>query len=147
MMILSLNIRGLGGKTKSLNLRALLKTLNLDIILLQETMCSASPALFAFSKILPSWEFYAISASGLSGGLLSAWNPLKANYRAYQTCAGLLVQASIRGNPSPISILNVYGPYRDHELFWEKALRGGILIISNLVLGGDLKLTLYSSDI
>ena len=72
MMILSLNIRGLGGKTKTHNLRTLLKTLNLDIILLQETMCNLSPTLFAFSKILPSWEFCAISASGLSGGLLIA---------------------------------------------------------------------------
>ena len=83
MLILSLNIRGLGGKTKSLNLRALFKTLNPDFILLQETMCSASPALFAFSKLLPSWEFCAISAHGLSGGLLSTWNPTKANCRAF----------------------------------------------------------------
>ena len=49
--------------------------------------------------------------------------------------------------PSPIAILNVYGPYRDRELFWEKAHRGGILSIPNLVLGGDLNLTLYSSEI
>ena len=83
MIILSLNIRGRGGKIKTLNLYALLKTLNPDIILLQETMCSSSLALFAFSKILPSWEFCAISASGLSGGLFSTWNPSKENYRAY----------------------------------------------------------------
>ena len=49
--------------------------------------------------------------------------------------------------PAPISILNVYGPYRDHELFWEKAFCGGLLSIPNLVLGGDLNLTLYSSEI
>ena len=64
-----------------------------------------------------------------------------------QTCAGLLVQDSFRDMPSPIAILNVYGPYRDRELFWEKALRVGILNIPNLVLGGDLNLTLNSSEI
>ena len=48
---------------------------------------------------------------------------------------------------SSVAILNVYGPYRDHELFWDKALRGGILNILNLVLGGDLNLTLNSSEI
>ena len=58
-------------------------------------MCSASPALFAFSKLLPSWEFYAISARGILGGLIFAWNLSKANYRAFQTCAGILLQASI----------------------------------------------------
>ena len=120
MKLLSFNVRGLGGKTKNHNLCALFKSLSPDMILLQETMCSSSPALLAFSKILPSWEFYAISATGLSGGLLTAWNPLKVNCRAFQTCPGLLVQASVRWMPVPISILNVYGPYKDHELFWEK---------------------------
>ena len=147
MLILSLNICGLGGRTKSLSLRALFKSLNPDFILLQETMCSASPALFAFLKLLPSWEFCAISARGLSRGLLSAWNPYKANCRAFQTCAGILLQASIQGMPDPLHILKVYGPYQDRDLFWDKALRGGLLNLPHLVLGGDLNLTLHSSEI
>ena len=141
MKLLSLNVKGLGGKIKNYNLRALFESLCLDMILLQETMCSSSPTLLSFSKLLPSWEFCAISASDLSGGLLTAWNPLRVKCRAFQTCAGLLVQASFHGMPSPIAILNVYAPYRDRELFWEKAHRGGILSISNLVMGGDLNLT------
>ena len=48
---------------------------------------------------------------------------------------------------APISILNVYGPYRDRELFWDKAYCGGLLSILNLVLGGDLNLTLHTSEI
>ena len=117
------------------------------MILLQETMCSTYPALLAFSKLLPSWEFCAISASGLSGGLLTAWNPQRVKCHAFETCVGILVQASFRGLPTPFAILNVYSPYWDRELFWEKAHRGGILNILNLVLGGDLNLTLNSSDI
>ena len=110
-------------------------------------MYSASPALFTFLKLLPSWEFYAISAPGISGGLLSAWNPLKENCRAFQTCVGILLQASIRVLPDPLHILNVYGPYREREFFWNKALRGGLLNLPSLVLGGDLNLTLHSSEI
>ena len=72
MKLVSLNVRGLGGKAKIHNLRALFQSLSPDMILLQETMCSSSPALLAFSKLLPSWEFCAIGASGLSGGLLTA---------------------------------------------------------------------------
>ena len=49
--------------------------------------------------------------------------------------------------PDPLHILNVYGPYRDRELFWDNALRGGLLNLSHLVIGGDLNLTLRSSEI
>ena len=91
MNILSLNVRGLIGKTKIFSFRALFQSLGPDMILLQETMCSSSHALLAFSKLLPSWEFCAISATGLLGGLLTAWNPHRVKCRAFQTCAGLLV--------------------------------------------------------
>ena len=147
MKILSLNVRGLGGKTKNFSLRALFQSLGPDMILLQETMCSSSPALLAFSKLLPSWELCAISASSLSGGILTALNPQRVKCCAFETCVGLLVQASFRGMSSSVAILNVYGPYIDRELFWEKALRGGILNIPNLVLEGDLNLTLNSLEI
>ena len=49
--------------------------------------------------------------------------------------------------PDPINILNVYGPYRDRELFWDNSLRGGLLNLPHLVIGGDLNLTLLSSEI
>ena len=127
MIILSLNVHGLGGKTKTHSLRTLIRSVKPDFILLQETMCSDLPALFAFSKLLPSWEFCAVSAHGLSGGLLSAWNPAKAKCKAFHTCAGILLQASIRGLSDPLHILNEYGPYRDRVLFWDKALIGGLL--------------------
>ena len=110
-------------------------------------MCSSFPALLAFSKLLSSWEFCAISATGLSGGLLSTWNPHKVRCQAYQTCADLLIQASFWGLSFPITVLNIYGPYKDHETFWEKAHRSGLLSSPNLILGGDLNLTLHSSEI
>ena len=47
----------------------------------------------------------------------------------------------------PLNILNVYDPYRDHEIFWDNSLRGGLLNLPHLVLGGDLNLTLHSSEI
>ena len=117
MKIVSLNIRGLGGKAKLHCLRTLLHSLEPDMLLLQETMCSSSPALLDFSKLFPSWEFCAIGASGLSGGLLSAWNPRKIKCKAFHTCVGLLTQVTIRGLSYPVSILNVYGPYKNRVSF------------------------------
>ena len=147
MKILSLNVRGLEGKTKHLCLRKLFLSLGPDMILLQETMCSTYPALHAFSKLLPSWEFCDSDASGLSGGLLTAWNPMHVKFWAFETCVGILVHAAFWGLPIPLAILNVYGPYRDRELFWDKAHNGGILSIPNLILGGDLNLVFNSSEI
>ena len=127
MIILYLNIRGLGGRPKTLGLRSLFDSLHPDIVLFQETMCSDLPALISFSKLLHSWEYCAVSAKGLSGGLLSAWNPLSVKCKAYHTFAGILLQAQVRGMSFPLNILNVYGPYTNRIQFWDKTLCGGLL--------------------
>ena len=86
-------------------------------------------------------------ATGLSGGLLSAWNPHKVRCRAFHNCARILLQASFRGLTYPLTILNIYGPYKNREPFWENALTSGFLSTPNLILGGDLNLTLHSSEV
>ena len=117
MHFLTLNVRGLGGLAKQKSLRHLIATLSPDVVLLQETMTSAYPALFAFSKICLGWEFCAINAKGLSGGILSGWNPKLLNCKAFHTTAGILLKASIRGSPLELSILNCYGPYINRDSF------------------------------
>ena len=110
MRILSLNVRGLGGLAKQKSLQHLLLALSPDVVLFQETMTSPYPALFAFSKLCPSWEFCALSSNGLSGGILSGWNPKLIKCKAFHTAAGILLNASIRGSSLNLSILNCYGP-------------------------------------
>ena len=99
MKIISLNVRGIGGKTKQNNLRSLFLSVQPDMILLQETMCSSFLGLYAFLKLLPKWEFCATSASGLSGGLITAWNPLRVKCCAFETLAGILVKVVFCGMP------------------------------------------------
>ena len=110
-------------------------------------MCSTYQSLLAFSKLMPNWEFCATSGSGLSGDLLIAWNPLLVRCLDFETIAGILVKERFHGLSNPLAILNCYGPYRNRELFWEKSLRGGLLNTPNLILGGDLNLTLTTSKI
>ena len=147
MKIMSLNVRGLGGKTKHLCLRKLFLSLGPDMILLQETMCSTYPAMHAFSKLLPNWEFRATSASGLSRGLLTAWNPRKVRCRAYETLASILVKDKFRGMTVILNIINCYGPYKDRDIFWERVHNGGLLNSPHLILGGDINLTMNSLEI
>ena len=110
MKILSLNVRGLGGRTKQCCLRSLILSIALDLVLFQEMMCSTYPALLAFSKLMPNWEFCATSALGLSRGLLTTWNPLLVRCCAFETVAGILVKARFYGLSTPLATLNCYDP-------------------------------------
>ena len=112
MRILSLNVRGLGSLAKQKSLRHMLSVLSPDIVLFQETMTVQYPALYAFSKLCPGWEFCALSSIGLSG-----WNPKNIKCKAFQTIAGILLKASIRGSSLNLSILNCYGPYLNRDSF------------------------------
>ena len=95
MCILSLNVCGLGGLAKQKSLLHLFSSLSPDVILLQETMNSTFPTLLAFSKLCPGWEFYAINSFGLSGGVLSGWNPKLVKCKAFHTVAGILLKAHL----------------------------------------------------
>ena len=77
--------------------------------------------------------------------MLTSWNPLSVRCRAFETTAGILVKENFHGMTSPLAILNCYGPFRNREHFWDMILKGGLLTIPNLILGGDLNLTLNAS--
>ena len=147
MRILSLNVRGLGGLAKQKGLRHLFSSLSPDIILLQETMNSTYPALLAFCKLRPGWEFCATSSSGLLRGILSGWNPHIVKCKAFLTYAGILLKARFMGSSTTLSILNCYGPYLHQESFWNSVSRDGLLTLPNLIFVGDLNLTLNGSEI
>jgi len=110
-------------------------------------MISAHDAILSFLKIRPHWRVSTIDAQGLSGGLLTAWNPDFGELKAYHTIAGLLVEGHIKGFTEPIRILNIYGPCRDRLPFWEKVDSHNILHLDNLIVGGDLNLTLGQSEL
>ena len=110
-------------------------------------MNSTYPALPAFTKLRPGWEFYGTSSSGLSGGMLSRWNPLIIKWKSFHTFAGILLKARFTSSSTSLSILNCYGPYLYHESFWNLVARGGLLSLPNLILAGDLNITLNGSEV
>lgn len=75
MKILSLNIKGLGDRTKRKRLRSLIAKGKFDCVYLQETKCSEINK----QTIEGFWgggefDWVAKGAVGLSGGLLIVWN-------------------------------------------------------------------------
>ena len=127
MWILSLNVIGFGGLAKQRTLVTLFRSLSPYMVLLQETMCSHYPALLDFPKLLPGWEFRATSAEGLSSGLLTGWNPRSVHSKSFETLVVILVKAHFRNSFVSFSVFNCYGPYRDHDILWNRVEAGGLL--------------------
>jgi exonuclease III len=80
MILATLNVRGVGGPAKKLALKRFLDKVKPDVLFIQETMVSEVKARELFVNYLPSWYMCGVDSSGLSGGLLSAWNPCVADF-------------------------------------------------------------------
>ncbi|XP_028083438.1 uncharacterized protein LOC114284690 [Camellia sinensis] len=76
MKLLSWNIRGIGKPTKRRKIRKLLLDKAIDMALIQETKQSSTNILWVKS-IWPrdKFEFMAVDAEGLAGGLICIWDP------------------------------------------------------------------------
>lgn len=141
-----MNICGLGADQLFLALKNLFYSAQPKIILIQETMHSNHVSISYFRKMFPSWHLVASEAKGLSGGLAVLWDPVWIRAKAYKCFAGILISASIRGNDCPINILNIYAPYKNRILFWEKKFALEIFDIETLMIAGDLNVTLSSEE-
>jgi hypothetical protein len=75
MILLTLNIRGVGGPLKLASFRRLVFKTSPNLIFLQETLVSAEKARSFMNKIKPDWCVCAVSVVGTSGGLLVSWDP------------------------------------------------------------------------
>jgi hypothetical protein len=91
--------------------------------------------------------FCAVDSKGLSGGLLSAWNPKKSNFNAFLTPAGILLEGFVKKINKNLKLLNCYGMYVDRQSFWNTIKKDGILKESNLILGGDMNFTISAREI
>jgi len=110
-------------------------------------MASAEKACSFFLRLFPGWEVAAIGAGCLSGGVLCIWNPRVCDLKAFSTSVGILLTGVLRGCDTKVKLFNVYGPYREREVFWDKLAGCGILKDPALILMGDLNFTLSPSEV
>jgi exonuclease III len=147
MIVATLNVRGVGGYIKYLALKRFIELTKPDVLLLQETMVSATKARETIVKILPNWYSCGVDSTGLSGGLLTVWNPKKVDFNAYLTSAGIMLEGTVKDLDKKLKLINCYGPYLDREVFWETIKREGLLKEHSLILGGDLNFTTSSREV
>jgi len=70
MILLSLNVIGVGGPLKLASMRRLLTKTLPNVIFLQETLVDAEKARNFMYFLRPEWMIYVVSSAGKSGGIL-----------------------------------------------------------------------------
>ena len=83
----------------------------------------------------------------VSGRYFVTWNPLVADLQVYDSGGGILLEGRIIGFNEQVHLLNIYGPYDNHRVFWEATVNSGLLLLPNLIMGGDLNFTQSSKEV
>jgi endonuclease/exonuclease/phosphatase family metal-dependent hydrolase len=147
MILLSLNLRGVGGTLKVASMRRLLRKTKPDIIFLQETLVDEKKARLFMLNFFPGWLSCVVSSVGNSGGLLVTWDPNKLVLDPFLCCGGILLSGSSLENNKQICLLNVYGPCNERKYFWEQVASRGLLAYNNLIVAGDLNFTTRADEV
>ena len=116
MIILSLNMRGIGGTLKQQALKRMFFVYKPDVVMIQESMRSRSKSIEIFSSISKGWKSCSIDAEGLSKGLVTGWN---ANFDALSTHTldegYIILEDKIEELGKVFKLVNLYGPYGDRK--------------------------------
>jgi hypothetical protein len=91
MILLSLNVRGVGGPHKLSSLHNILNFTKVDIVFFQETLVDELKAYNFMCSLCPTWYICVVSAVGKSKGLLATWNPSIYNLNPFLSVGGILL--------------------------------------------------------
>jgi hypothetical protein len=86
--------------------------------------------------------FCATNPNGECGRILVACNPLVTNFSSFSIDVGIFLEDLVRGHCQPISIINCYAPFSTWVDFLEWVSTSIFFNGGNVVLIGDLNLTL-----
>jgi hypothetical protein len=147
MLFLSLNLRGTGGTLKLAFVPHVLDRTHPDIVFLQETSVHTQKARTFMHVFRPTWVSCVVNSVGNLGGLLVTWDPNIFYLDPYLSCGGILLTGNCIASKREISLLNIYGPCMEQKIFWNLVADPGLLLHKNLIIAGDLNLTLSLGEI
>jgi hypothetical protein len=118
----------------------------LDIVMIHETMCIGQRALDFFSSFLKDWSFSTVDVVGQSRGLITRWNPHFVSISSIVLNLAIVMHLYSKELGKSLRMINVYSPYGERKSFWE-VMVDGYLNDTNVILGGDLNLTINMREI
>ena len=146
MILLSLNIRGIGGTLKAASVRRLLDRTRPDIVFFQETLSDEKKARDFLLQLRPSWAATTVNSLGTLGGLLVAWDPIFFDLKPFLTVGGILLIGSCVSSKKKVAFLNIYGPCKEQQHFWSTFAKSRLHTIPNILIAGDLNFILSSEE-
>ena len=147
MKVLSFNCQGLVSPFKKSSLKCLVLKTKSEVIFLQETMGPNEVIKGVLLYLFPGWDFVVLDAKGRSGGVATGWRVASCrllNSWGSDFCLGIDVyfqELSVE-----FQILNVYDPYLNREVYWDKVFSSSLLRHDMVILGGDLNFSLGSVE-
>ena len=146
MLIVSFNTRGLGGPQKKTSLKRLCNNLKPSVIMLQETMLEFLKAESIIKELLKDWEVESLDSDGLSGGLIMDWSPAMLKIDSKKLESTLETKIFDKQTGLNFTLLNVYSHFYERNTFSEKIKAEGVFNQPNVILGGDMNLTLTAGE-
>ena len=146
MICIYFNVRGLSGGPKFHALKNIILNNREDVYSCQEFMNLGTKSCEIILRILKDWEVFAIDAVGISSGLVAAWNHVTCSFKPFRTCVGILLEERVLGVEKHLHLLNIYTPYKDRKFLLDLNEVSGVLSLENVVVVGDLNLTLHSFE-
>jgi len=148
MKILSFNCRGLASALKKSSLQRLVENTKPNVMLLQETMGDSGVVKTLLENLFPGWEFEGVDARGRSGGLVTGWRTRECKcINIFGFEAGIGVKLFSQELGKALTVINIYGPYSNRESYWNELLGKAFFTEDQVIVGGDLNLTLGSAEI
>ena len=124
----------------------MVNSLNPMIIFIQETMMEGDKAKEALEPWLKGWSFGFISSEGHLGGQITTWNKEYEKTLEEKHSSLLKIVLKEKASGKSYTMYNVYRPYLERKRFWEEIFISGLIEERNVILCGDLNLTLYKHE-
>jgi hypothetical protein len=118
------------------------QSLNPNIILVQETMCTGENARSTLESWLKNWSFSSIDAEGQTRVLIMRWSTTCKALLSSSFCNAISVKLMVKNVGFSFSVVNIYDPYIDRVPYWEDLANAGALNDPLNLVGGDLNFTL-----
>jgi len=83
----------------------------------------------------------------MSVGLFKSWNSNFTTFSSGILAIGIYLEGEAKGLEKVVKIINLDGPYGDHNPFWESLKAQWVLIGNNVILGDDLNINLSPREL